>query len=98
MKRVLFVVLELVAFLAIFFVGSLLPEFQVLPMWSVPVGTGKIFVLDGLLLMLAFYVLLLLIAAARRRIALGWQNPTVALVLALVLGLLAKFGFKGVAG
>jgi len=94
MKRVLFVVLELVAFLAIFFVGSLLPELQVLPMWSVPVGTAKIFVLDGLVLMLAFYALLLLIAVARRRIALGWQNPTVAVVLALVLGLLAKFGFK----
>jgi len=95
MKRVLFVVLELVAFLVIFLVGSLLPEVKVLPMWSVPVGK-EIFVLDGLVLMLAFYALLLLIAAARRRIAIGWQNPTVAVVLALVLGLLAKFGFKSI--
>jgi hypothetical protein len=62
----------------------------------VPAGVGKIFVLDGLLLMLGLYVLLLLIAAARRRIAVGWQNPTVAVALALVLGLLMKFGFKDV--
>jgi hypothetical protein len=38
--------------------------------------------------------LILLIAAARKRIALAFPTTTVAFVLALVLGLLAKFGFK----
>jgi hypothetical protein len=96
MKRALLIFLELVAFLAIFLAGSLLPELKVLPLWFVPAGPGKLFVLDGLLLMLALYLLLLLIAAARKRIALSWQNPTIALVLALILGLLARFGFKDV--
>jgi hypothetical protein len=94
MKRALLVVVELVVFLLLFLVGSLLPEFHVLPLWSVAAGTGRIFVLDGVVLMLAFYALLLLVGLARKRLATAWMNPTVALVLALVLGLLAKFGFK----
>jgi len=98
MKRALLIVLELVAFMVLFLVGSLLPELKVLPLWSVAAGPEKIFVLDGLFLMLALYVLLLLIAAARKRIAAGWQNPTIAIVLALILGLLSKFGLKSIGG
>jgi uncharacterized membrane protein SirB2 len=97
MKRALLIALELVLFLLVFFVGSLLPELKILPMISVPAGTDRIFVLDGLLLMFALYVLLALIAFARKR-ASGWQNPTIAFILALVLGLLAKFGFKAIGG
>jgi uncharacterized membrane protein SirB2 len=99
MKRALLIALELVLFLVVFFVGSLLalPELKILPMISVPVGTDRIFVLDGLLLMFALYVVLALIGLARKR-ASGWQNPTIAFVLALVLGLLAKVGFKTIGG
>jgi hypothetical protein len=96
MKRVLWIVLDLVVFLVVFLAGSLLPELHILPMWSVAVGTGEIFVLDGLVLMLAVYVLLLLIAAVRKRLAIGWPVPTIAFGLALILGFLAKFGFKSV--
>jgi hypothetical protein len=96
MKRAVLVFLELIVFLVIFFVGSILPGITAMPMLSIPAGAGHIFVLDGLLLMLAFYVLLLLIGLARRRIAVSWQNPTIALILALVLGLIAKFGFRAV--
>lgn len=94
MKRLLSVVLQFILFLVIFFVGSLLPGANMLPMLSVGVGSGRIFVLDGLLLMFALYVLILLIAAARKRIHIAWPNSTVALVLALILGLAWKFGFK----
>ncbi len=97
MKRALLIALELVLFLVVFFVGSLLPEVKILPMISVPVGTDRIFVVDGLLLMFALYVVLTLIGLARKR-ASGWQNPTIAFVLALVLGLLAKVGFKTIGG
>jgi uncharacterized membrane protein SirB2 len=97
MKRALLIAFELVLFLIVFFVGSLLPELKILPMISVPVGTEKIFVLDGLLLMFALYAVLALIAFARKR-PLGWQNPTIAFVLALILGLLSKFGFKTIGG
>jgi len=39
---------------------------------------------------------ILLIAAARKRINTAFPNATIALVLALLIGLLMKFGFKSV--
>jgi hypothetical protein len=93
MKRAVWVVLQMVLFLMVFLIGSLLPGAKVLPMFSVGTGPGRVFVLDGLLLMLAVYVLVLLIEAARRRIRGSWITTTLALVLALALGLAMKFGF-----
>jgi hypothetical protein len=96
-KKIVFIVLELMLFLVVFLLGSvILPGANVLPVLSVSAGAGRIFVYDGLLLMLALYALLLLIGLARRRIAVAWQNPTIALVLALLLGLVAKFGFTSI--
>jgi hypothetical protein len=94
MKRAISVVLQLILMLAIFFIGSLLPEFHILPMWSVSVGLDRIFVLDGLFLMLAVWVLVLLIGVARKTIRVTGVTSTLALVLALALGLAMKFGFK----
>jgi hypothetical protein len=97
MKRVLSGLLQFILFLLVFAVGSFLPGAHLLlPMWSVSAGTGRIFVYDGLVLMLALYVLILLIAAARKRLPVAWPTSTVAFVVALLLGLLAKFGFKTV--
>ena len=96
MKRVLSVVLQFVLFLAVFLVGSLLPGANLLPMISVGAGAGRIFVLDGVLLMLAVYGLILLIAVARKRIHTAWPNSTLALALAIILGLAMKFGFKSI--
>ncbi len=94
MKRVLSVVLQFILFLLVFLVGSLLPGANILPTLSIGAGAGRVFVYDGVLLMLALYVLILLIAAARRRIHGAWPNSTLAVVLALILGLAMKFGFK----
>ncbi len=96
MKRVLSAVLQFILYIVVFGVGSLLPAFNILPTLSIPVGTGRVFVYDGLLLMLVVYVLILLIAAARKRIHLAWPNASLALVLALIVGLVMKFGFKSV--
>ena len=96
MKRVLSVVLQFVLFLAVFLVGSLLPGANLLPMISVGAGAGRIFVLDGLFLMLGVYALILLIAAARKRLHTAWPNSTLALALAIILGLAMKFGFKSI--
>lgn len=93
MKRAIWVVLQLLLFLFIFLVGSLLPGARMLPMFSVGAGPGRIFVLDGLLLMFAVYLLILLIEAARHRIRGSWISSTLALALALALGLAMKFGF-----
>ncbi len=95
MKRVLSGVLQFILFLLVFAVGSFLPGAHLLlPIWSVSAGAGRIFVYDGLVLMIALYVLILLIAAVRRRLPIAWPTSTVASILALALGLLAKFGFK----
>ncbi len=96
MKRVLSIVLQFLLYLVVFFVGSLLPAFNVMPQLSFSIGAGRVFVYDGVLLMLALYVLLLLIATARKRIHPAWLNSTVALMLAFILGLAMKFGFKSI--
>jgi hypothetical protein len=96
MKRVLSVVLQFILYVVVFGVGSLLPAFNVLPTLSFGIGPGRVFVYDGLLLMLAVYILVLLIAAARKRINIALPNATIALALALVVGLLMKFGLKSV--
>jgi hypothetical protein len=96
MKRVLSVVLQFILLLVVFLVGSLLPGANLLPTLSIAVGPGRVFVYDGVLLMLAVYVLILLIAAVRKRIHIAWPNSTVALALALILGLAMKFGFKSI--
>ncbi|MGD0648191.1 MAG: hypothetical protein ABR971_09385 [Acidobacteriaceae bacterium] len=96
MKRVLSVVFQFILYLVVFGIGSLLPGANVLPTWSISTGPGRVFVYDGLLLMLLVYVVILLIAAVRKRINITFPNSTMALVLALLIGLLWKFGFKSV--
>ncbi len=96
MKRVLSVVLQFILYWLVFFVGSLLPGASILPTLSFGIGPGRVFVYDGLLLTLVAYVLVLLIAAARKRIKIALPNATIALVLALVVGLLMKFGLKSI--
>jgi hypothetical protein len=87
-------VLQFILYVVVFFAGSLLPAVNVLPTFSIPAGTDRVFVYDGLLLMLVIYIVILLIAAARKRIPVAWPNATIALVLALIVGLAMKFGFK----
>ena len=96
MKRAIWVVLQMLLFLVVFLAGSLLPGAHLLPMLSVAAGPGRVFVLDGLLLMFCVYLLILGIQAARKRVRSSWPVPTLALVLALALGLAMKFGFLSV--
>lgn len=96
MKRVLSIVLQFILYLVVFGVGSLLPAFNVMPQLSFSIGVGRVFVYDGLLLMFLVYLVVLLIAAARKRIPVALPNASIAFVVALILGLLMKFGFKSV--
>lgn len=96
MKRILSVAAQLILFLIVFLVGSLLPAANMLPTLSINTGVGRVFVFDGLLLMLVLYILILLIAASRRRVNLAWPNSTIALLLALILGFAMKFGFRSI--
>ena len=89
-------VLQTVLFLLLFVAGSflpVLPSFRSLD-WQVATGPGRVFVMDGLLLMAAVYLLILLLEAAKKRLRGPGGLTTLAFVLALVLGLAMKVGFK----
>lgn len=94
--RTLSILFQFFLFLIAFFVGGLLPVFHVLPLWSITTGPNTSVVLDGLYLLFFLYILLVLVAALRRRLATSGLNTTVAFILALVIGLIAKFPFKSV--
>ncbi|HTV08115.1 MAG TPA: hypothetical protein VMD97_03620 [Candidatus Aquilonibacter sp.] len=95
MKRAIAIILETILFLFVFLAGSLLVAFPSahLPAWNISLGPTRYFTLDGIVLMAILYVLFLLIGAARHRLRSAAVTSTVAVVLALVLGLAMKFGF-----
>lgn len=96
LKKALLVVLQILLFLILFAVGSFLPalpSFRSLYM-QVQTGPNRVFVLDGLLLAVLAYVLILLLEAARKRLRGAAGLTTIAFVLAVVLGLALKLGFK----
>ena len=95
MKRFFSGLLQFFLLLVVFLIGSIAPAFGVIPSLEWPIHPGRVFVYDGLLLMLALYVLFLLIGLLRKRIRTAGVTSTVAMVLALILGLAMKFGFKG---
>jgi hypothetical protein len=96
MKKALATIFQFFLFLIVFFVGSLFP----LPppfhheriVSSTPAAT-RIFIGDGLHLMLALFILILLIEAAMKRFRTAAPWTTLALILATVLGFMMKFGY-----
>lgn len=97
MKRAVAIILETILFLFVFLAGSLLAGIPAshVPDWKVALNGNRYFVLDGIVFMFILYVLFLLIGAARHRSRSAVLTSTVAVVLALVLGLAMKFGFGG---
>jgi hypothetical protein len=93
MKKAVFAILQLLLFLLVFFVGSILPPFHFEYVLVATPGVTRIFVADGLLLMFALYVLIVLVAVLRKRLRTSVPWTTVAVVLAAVFGLMMKFGF-----
>ncbi|WP_263378795.1 hypothetical protein [Granulicella paludicola] len=94
MKRILIIFFQFLLMLVVFLVGSFLPVFHILPLWSVTTSPSGLFVLDGVYLLIFLYILLLAIGAARRRFPRAAINSTIALVLALIIGLASKFPFR----
>jgi hypothetical protein len=93
MKNAVFTVFKLILFLFVFFIGSIFPPFHFEHILIATPGTTRIFIADGLLLMLALYVLLVIVEALRKRLRTAGPWTTLAFVLALVFGLMMKFGF-----
>jgi hypothetical protein len=93
MKNAVFTVLKLILFLFVFFIGSIFPPFHFEHILIATPGTTRIFIADGLLLMLALYVLLIVVEVLRKRVRTAVPWTTLAFVLAIVFGLMMKFGF-----
>jgi surface polysaccharide O-acyltransferase-like enzyme len=95
MKRAIAIILETIVFLFVFLAGTLLVAVPTahLPNWDVNLSGTRYFVLDGIVFMSILYVLFLLLGMARHRLRSAVLTSTVAVVLALVLGLAMKFGF-----
>lgn len=94
MKKVISVFLQFVLFLFVFGAGSLFPVFHIEHVILATPGTTRIFVADGLILMLAFFVLILLVEALRKRILSSGPWTTAAFILATAAGFWMEFGFK----
>jgi hypothetical protein len=93
MKNIFSTILQFILFLIVFFAGSLFPLFHIEHILSTgPAGT-RVFVADGLFLMLALFIIILLIEALRKRLVTSGRWTAVAFILAAVLGLAMKFGF-----
>jgi uncharacterized membrane protein YpjA len=96
MKSVVFTILQLILLLIVFFVGSIFPPFHFERVLIATPGTTRIFVADGLLLAFVLYVLIVILEVARKRLRTAAPWTTLAFLLAVVFGLMMKFGFKTV--
>ena len=94
MKNVVVTILQLILFLIVFFVGSLLPPFHIEHVLIATPGVTRIFVADGLVLVFVLFVLIVILEAVRKRLRTAAPWTTLAFLLAVVFGLMMKFGFK----
>ncbi len=93
MKNFFFLCLQFVIFMIVFAAGSLFPPFHIEHVLTATPTYTHIFVADGLILMIALYVLIVIVQAITRRIGRAIPWTTIALVLAVMVGLYFKFGF-----
>ena len=96
MKKALATILQFLLFLIVFFVGSLFPlphPFHHERIISTTPEATRIFIGDGLHLMLALFIVIVLIEAATKRLRTAAPWTTLALILATVLGFMMKFGY-----
>ena len=92
MKKAMAVLLQFLLFLVVFAVGSFVwHPFHVQTIFAP--ADRRAFQWDGVLLMLVTYLVLLLIEAARKRLVRSGLTTTLALILAVLVGWLLKFGF-----
>ena len=91
----LLTLLQFVLFIVVFIVGSFARPFNILTNLdhSNHLAVTHYFIWDGLILMFVLFAVILLVEALRKRLATAALWTTLAVILATVLGLVAKFGF-----
>ncbi len=93
MKKAISILVQFVLFFAVFLGGTLLDPFHLKWFITHPSDTSmRYFVPDGLILMTMLYALFLLIEAMMKKLRNLGAWTSAAFALALVLGLLSKFG------
>jgi hypothetical protein len=98
MKNFLFTTVQLLLFLFVFFVCSVLPPFHLEHVLISTPGFTRSFMADGLVLMYVLYLVIILIEVLRKRVRFAAPWTTLAVVLATIFGLMMKFGFKTPSG
>ena len=93
MKKAITTILQLLLFLLVFGAFSLFPPFHIEHVLGATSAGTRIFIADGLLLALAVYLFIVLIEFLRKRLRASAPLTTIAFVVAVILGLLMKFGF-----
>jgi hypothetical protein len=93
MKKALATILQLVVFLVVFGAFSFFPPFHIQHVLTITTLGTRIFIADGLLLMLALYILIVIVQLLMKRMRSATPWTTLALILAAILGLSMKFGF-----
>jgi hypothetical protein len=94
MKKAVGAFLQFILFVFVFGAGSLFPPFHIEHVILATPGTTRIFVGDGLILMLALFCLILLVEALRKRFISAGPWTTSAFILAAATGFWMEFGFK----
>lgn len=93
-RSILFV-LQAILFLLLFALGSVfLPFLPFLPVLQVVTSPGHAFVYDGLLLALVLWLVIVGIETVRKRLRDEGLLTTGALLLAVLLGMAMRFGFR----
>jgi hypothetical protein len=93
MKKFIGTLLQFLLFLVVFGVFSLLSPFHVEHVLGSSAAGTRIFIADGLILTVALYAVILLVAALRKRLVISAPWTSLAFMLAVVAGLMMKFGF-----
>jgi hypothetical protein len=96
MKKTLATILQFFLFLIVFFAGSFFPlphPFHYERVISTTPAATRIFIGDGLHLMLALFIVILLIEVLAKRLRTAAPWTTLALILATVVGFMMKFGY-----
>jgi hypothetical protein len=92
-KKTISTIFQFVFFLLVFVIGSLFPPFHIQHVFSATPTATRIFIADGLILMLALFVVVILVEALTKRLRSAAPWTILALILAALLGFVMRFGF-----
>ena len=92
-KNVFFALLQFFMFFLVFGAGSFFPPFHLEHVLGTTADGTRIFIWDGVVLMVLLFIAILLLEAVRKRIRRAAPWTVLAVILAGIAGYALKFGF-----